>query len=133
MTDGLAGKLPVAVERGSSPVANHVAGYRSLATKICDTVNRLAQGRTGSVARFRSYATIEEKASGAKRDRPELTAALSFMRAGDTLVPVRVARRAVPQQVLQMEEIADGSFYCYITQHDYAKYYIVKLARTQPP
>ena len=70
MTDGLAGKLPVAVERGSSPVANHVAGYRSLATKICDTVNRLAQGRTGSVARFRSCATRQpDRASLFDRDQ----------------------------------------------------------------
>jgi hypothetical protein len=58
MTDGLAGKLPVAVKRGSSPVANHVAGYRSLATKNCDTEDRHAAGHKGSVARFRSYATF---------------------------------------------------------------------------
>jgi hypothetical protein len=64
MTDGLAGKLPVAVERGSSPVANHVAGYLALATKICDTEKRHAAGLRVSVARFRSYATATAPDSG---------------------------------------------------------------------
>jgi DNA invertase Pin-like site-specific DNA recombinase len=35
---------------------------------------------------------FEEKASGAKRDRPELIAALGFMRAGDTLAVWKLDR-----------------------------------------
>ena len=37
---------------------------------------------------------FEEKASGAQRDRPELTAALDYMRAGDTLVVWKLDRLA---------------------------------------
>jgi len=37
---------------------------------------------------------FEETASGARRDRPELNAALEFMRAGDTLVVWKLDRLA---------------------------------------
>ena len=51
---------------------------------------------------------FEEKASGAKRDRPELIAALSFMRSGDTLVVWKLDRLARSLKQL-METVEDLS------------------------
>jgi DNA invertase Pin-like site-specific DNA recombinase len=51
---------------------------------------------------------FEEKASGAKRDRPELIAALGFMRAGDTLVVWKLDRLARSLKQL-METVEDLS------------------------
>ena len=51
---------------------------------------------------------FEEKASGAKRDRPELIAALSFMRTGDTLVVWKLDRLARSLKQL-METVEDLS------------------------
>jgi hypothetical protein len=48
---------------------------------------------------------FEEKASGAKRDRPELIAALGFMRAGDTLVVWKLDRLA--RSLKQLMETVD--------------------------
>ena len=51
---------------------------------------------------------FEEKASGAKRDRPDLAAALSFMRSGDTLVVWKLDRLARSLKQL-METVEDLS------------------------
>ena len=51
---------------------------------------------------------FEEKASGAKRDRPELAAALSFMRNGDALVVWKLDRLARSLKQL-METVEDLS------------------------
>lgn len=50
-----------------------------------------------------------EKASGAQRDRPQLRAALDFMRKGDTLVVWKLDRlaRTVRQLVNTVEDLAD--------------------------
>jgi len=47
-----------------------------------------------------------EKASGAQRDRPELAAALSYMREGDSLVVWKLDRLARSMQQL-IETVAD--------------------------
>jgi DNA invertase Pin-like site-specific DNA recombinase len=51
---------------------------------------------------------FEETASGARRDRPELNAALEFMRAGDTLVVWKLDRLArSTRQLLETVELFD--------------------------
>ena len=47
-----------------------------------------------------------EKASGAQRDRPELAAALAFLRPGDTLVVWKLDRLA--RSIKQLIETVDG-------------------------
>lgn len=51
--------------------------------------------------------TFTEKASGAQRDRPELTAALDFMRRGDTLVVWKLDRlaRSIRQLIETIEDL----------------------------
>ncbi len=49
---------------------------------------------------------FEEKASGAQRDRPELVAALDFMREGDTLVVWKLDRLA--RSLKQLIETVEG-------------------------
>jgi len=50
---------------------------------------------------------FEEKASGAQRDRPQLKAALAFMRAGDTLVVWKLDRlaRSLKQLIVTVEDL----------------------------
>lgn len=50
-----------------------------------------------------------EKASGAQRDRPELTAAISYMRPGDTLVVWKLDRlaRSIKQLIETVESLED--------------------------
>jgi DNA invertase Pin-like site-specific DNA recombinase len=50
---------------------------------------------------------FEEKASGARRDRPQLKAALDFMRAGDTLVVWKLDRlaRSLKQFIETVEDL----------------------------
>jgi DNA invertase Pin-like site-specific DNA recombinase len=50
--------------------------------------------------------TFEETASGAQRDRPELTAAIAFMREGDTLVVWKLDRLA--RSLKQLIETVEG-------------------------
>lgn len=53
--------------------------------------------------------TFEEKASGAQRDRPELTRALDYMRDGDTLVVWKLDRLARSlKQLLETVEALEG-------------------------
>lgn len=52
---------------------------------------------------------FEEKASGAKRDRPELAAALDYMREGDTLVVWKLDRLArSTKQLIETIEMLEG-------------------------
>jgi DNA invertase Pin-like site-specific DNA recombinase len=55
----------------------------------------------------RKPATSREKASGAQRDRPELTAALDYMRDGDTLIVWKLDRlaRSMKQLVETIESM----------------------------
>ena len=50
---------------------------------------------------------FEEKASGAQRDRPQLTAALDYMRVGDTLVVWKLDRlaRSMRQLITTIEDL----------------------------
>ncbi|HMS44224.1 MAG TPA: recombinase family protein [Alphaproteobacteria bacterium] len=52
---------------------------------------------------------FEEKASGAQRDRPQLTAALNFMRSGDTLVVWKLDRlaRSIKQLVDTIDDLKE--------------------------
>jgi DNA invertase Pin-like site-specific DNA recombinase len=52
---------------------------------------------------------FQEKASGAQRDRPELKAALSYMRKGDTLVVWKIDRlaRSIKQLIETIESFQD--------------------------
>jgi DNA invertase Pin-like site-specific DNA recombinase len=52
---------------------------------------------------------FQEKASGAQRDRPELKAALSYMRKGDTLVVWKLDRlaRSMKQLIETIESFQD--------------------------
>ena len=52
-------------------------------------------------------AIFTESASGAQRDRPELKAALDYMREGDTLVVWRLDR--LSRKTMQSLEIIEGS------------------------
>src|SRR4051812_17982737 len=64
-------------------------GYARVSTQDQDTeLQRVALEQAGCEQVF------IEKASGAQRDRAQLTAALSFMRAGDTLVLWKLDRLA---------------------------------------
>ena len=51
-----------------------------------------------------------EKASGAQRDRPELGAALGYMRSGDTLVVWKLDRlaRSLKQLIETVEDLEPG-------------------------
>jgi DNA invertase Pin-like site-specific DNA recombinase len=52
---------------------------------------------------------FEEKASGAQRDRPQLTAAIEYMRAGDTLVVWKLDRLARSiKQLIETVETLEG-------------------------
>lgn len=66
-----------------------LVGYARVSTQVQDTdLQRVALEAAGCGKLF------VEKASGAQRDRPELTAALEFMREGDTLVLWKLDRLA---------------------------------------
>lgn len=62
---------------------------------------------------------FEERASGAQRDRPQLTAALSFMRRGDTLVVWKLDRlaRSMKQLIETVEQLdSDGVGFRSVTE-----------------
>ena len=76
-------------------------GYARVSTHDQDaTLQRVALLDTGCSQVF------EEKASGAQRDRPELAAALGYMRSGDTLVVWKLDRLA--RSVRQLIETVEG-------------------------
>src|SRR3569623_87793 len=66
-----------------------LVGYARVSTQLQDTeLQRVALEGAGCGKLF------VEKASGAQRDRPELAAALEYMREGDTLVVWKLDRLA---------------------------------------
>lgn len=78
-----------------------LVGYARVSTQDQDaTLQRVALQTSGCEQVF------EETASGAQRDRPELTAALGYMREGDTLVVWKLDRLA--RSVRQLVETVEG-------------------------
>ncbi|MBJ7509720.1 recombinase family protein [Brevundimonas sp.] len=79
-----------------------LVGYARVSTQDQDaTLQRVALQHAGCTRIF------EETASGAQRDRPELEAALSYMREGDTLVVWKLDRlaRSVRQLIETVEDL----------------------------
>jgi len=79
-------------------------GYARVSTQDQDpSLQRVALAAAGCERVF------EETASGAQRDRPELAAALSYMRGGDTLVVWRLDRlaRSLKQLIETVEALAE--------------------------
>src|SRR5687767_13289901 len=66
-----------------------LVGYARVSTQEQDLALQLDALRTAGCTRI-----FEEKASGAQRERPELKAALAYMRQGDTLVVWKLDRLA---------------------------------------
>lgn len=66
-----------------------LVGYARVSTQVQDTELQRAALEAAGCGRL-----FVEKASGAQRDRPELAAALAFMREGDTLVVWKLDRLA---------------------------------------
>ncbi|WP_417233032.1 recombinase family protein [Brevundimonas sp.] len=78
-----------------------LVGYARVSTQDQDaTLQRVALQGAGCEQVF------EETASGAQRDRPELAAALAYMREGDTLVVWKLDRLA--RSVRQLIETVEG-------------------------
>jgi len=78
-----------------------LVGYARVSTQDQDaTLQRVALQESGCEQVF------EETASGAQRDRPELSAALGYMREGDTLVVWKLDRLA--RSVRQLIETVEG-------------------------
>lgn len=78
-----------------------LVGYARVSTHDQDTsLQRVALEATGCTRIF------QETASGAQRDRPELAAALEYMREGDTLVVWKLDRLA--RSLKQLIETVEG-------------------------
>jgi DNA invertase Pin-like site-specific DNA recombinase len=78
-----------------------LVGYARVSTQDQDAaLQRVALEEAGCARVF------QETASGAQRDRPELAAALSYMREGDTLVVWKLDRLA--RSVRQLIETVEG-------------------------
>lgn len=73
-----------------------LVGYARVSTQDQNPVMQIDALKAAGCERL-----FTEKASGAQRDRPELAAALSFMRKGDSLVVWRLDRlaRSLPQLI----------------------------------
>ena len=83
--------------------AGDLVGYARVSTRDQTVALQLdALNAAGCVRVF------EETASGAQRDRPQLAAALDYMRAGDTLVVWKLDRlaRSTKQLIETMEDLA---------------------------
>lgn len=70
-------------------MTGHLVGYARVSTRDQSPALQLDALRAAGCARV-----FEETASGAQRDRPQLAAALDYMRAGDTLVVWKLDRLA---------------------------------------
>lgn len=81
-------------------------GYARVSTSSQDTSLQLDALKAAGCERV-----YEEKASGARTDRPELASALSFARAGDTLVVWRLDRlaRSLRQLIESVEALEHRS------------------------
>ena len=77
-------------------------GYARVSTQEQDLALQLDALKAAGCDRI-----YEERASGAQRDRPELKAALSYMRAGDTLVVWKLDRlaRSLKQLIDTVEDL----------------------------
>lgn len=77
-------------------------GYARVSTQDQNPELQLDALRAGGCEKV-----FEEKASGAKRDRPELAEALKYMRTGDTLVVWKLDRlaRSLKQLIETVEEL----------------------------
>ena len=77
-------------------------GYARVSTKDQSTDLQIHDLRKAGCEKI-----FEEKASGAQRDRPQLTAALNYMRSGDTLIVWKLDRlaRSLRQLVETVEDI----------------------------
>jgi DNA invertase Pin-like site-specific DNA recombinase len=83
--------------------ARALVGYARVSTRDQTTALQLDALRAAGCDRV-----FEETASGASRDRPELAAALDYVRAGDTLVVWKLDRlaRSTKQLLTTVEELA---------------------------
>ena len=79
-----------------------LVGYARVSTQEQDTSLQLDALRAAGCEKL-----FEEKASGAQRDRPQLKAALEYMRAGDTLVVWKLDRlaRSMRQLIDTVEDL----------------------------
>lgn len=79
-----------------------LVGYARVSTLEQDTSLQLDALRADGCEKL-----FEEKASGAQRDRPQLQAALDYMRAGDTLVVWKLDRlaRSMRQLIETVEDL----------------------------
>ena len=79
-----------------------LVGYARVSTQEQDLALQLDALQTAGCTKV-----FEEKASGAQRDRPELRAALAYMRTGDTLVVWKLDRlaRSLEQLVETVEDL----------------------------
>ena len=82
-------------------------GYARVSTQDQDLALQLDALREAGCERV-----FTEKASGAQRERPQLRAALSYMRAGDTLVVWKLDRlaRSLKQLIETVESLGERSF-----------------------
>ena len=86
---------------GAADRAGNLVGYARVSTRD-QTVALQLDG----LAAARCERVFEETASGAQRDRPQLAAALDYMRAGDTLVVWKLDRLA--RSTKQLIETVEG-------------------------
>lgn len=79
-----------------------LVGYARVSTSQQDTALQIDALKVAGCERI-----FEEKASGAQRDRPQLKAALEFMRPGDTLTCYRLDRvaRSLKQLIETVEDL----------------------------
>src|SRR5277367_1614524 len=81
-----------------------LVGYARVSTQDQTPALQLDALKTAGCERV-----FKEKASGAQRDRPELTAALDYMRDGDTLVVWKLDRLAQSmKQLVETIELMEG-------------------------
>ena len=92
-----------AAEAAAAVRAGDLVGYARVSTRDQTLALQLDALHAAGCARV-----FEETASGAQRDRPQLAAALDYMRAGDTLVVWKLDRlaRSTKQLIETVEELA---------------------------
>ena len=86
-----------------------LVGYARVSTQEQELALQL-----DALRRRRLRAVFEEKASGAQRERPELKAALGYMRQGDTLVVWKLDRlaRSLKQLIETVEDMGTQASAC---------------------
>ena len=85
----------------SAPSTGILVGYARVSTQDQDTGLQIDALKAAGCGRI-----FAEKASGTQRERPQLTAALDYMRAGDTLVVWKLDRLA--RSMKQLIETVEG-------------------------